>query len=105
MLESAKNRTRKYEIAWKDGTAVRDYARGINASGLRKILNERYFAHALADLPTVLPPEKKSLLLQHARAAEADSIKEFAGVESPHDVEDVSIFEDTDLEDFEDLES
>jgi hypothetical protein len=51
LLEETKTRTRKYQIAWKDGAGVRDYVKGIKASGIRKIFNEHYFEHALAGLP------------------------------------------------------
>jgi hypothetical protein len=104
LLEGAQRRTRKYEIAWKDGTAVRDYAKGMKATGLRKILNEHYFSHALADLPTAPPPERESAVLGRGRAA--DLIEEdLQDLEGPDQVEGVAILEDTDFEDFEDLKS
>jgi hypothetical protein len=39
LLEVAKDRTRKYAIEWKDGPAVRQYATGIAAPGIRKVLS------------------------------------------------------------------
>jgi hypothetical protein len=53
LLKDAQRRTRKYELGWKDGAAVRDYARGLKAKGLRKILDEHYFSHALAKITAV----------------------------------------------------
>jgi hypothetical protein len=52
LLEDAKRKIRKYEVAWKDGSAVRDYAKQLKASGIRKILNEHYFSHPIARLST-----------------------------------------------------
>ena len=49
-LQTAKSRTHKYEIDWKDGAAVREYVKAIKAHGIRKILNEHYFEHPLTGL-------------------------------------------------------
>lgn len=46
-LEAAKEKTTKYEIGWRDGTAVREYAKQLKAIGIRKILDEHYFNHPL----------------------------------------------------------
>ncbi len=53
LLRDAQRDIRRYEVDWKDGTAVRDYAAEIKASGIRKILNEHYFSHPIAKLPAV----------------------------------------------------
>jgi hypothetical protein len=49
-LRHARANTRKYEIGWKDGDAIRQYARKINTPGPLKILNEHYFNHPLSNL-------------------------------------------------------
>jgi hypothetical protein len=51
ILRDAKRKTVKYQFAWKDGHAIREYANGIKAPGIAKILNEHYFKHPLADVP------------------------------------------------------
>lgn len=51
LLKSARNRTRRYTIGWKDGSAVGEYAKGIAAPGIKRVLNEHYFDHPLADIP------------------------------------------------------
>ena len=53
LLRDAQRDIRRYEVDWKDGTAVRDYAREMKASGVRKILNEHYFSHPIAKFPPV----------------------------------------------------
>jgi hypothetical protein len=53
LLQNAKANTKKYEIAWKDGGEVRKYASKIKAPGIRKILDEHYFKHPLADIPQI----------------------------------------------------
>lgn len=50
LLQNAKVNTSKYEIGWKDGAAVRKYAEDIKASGIRKMLDEHYIKHPLADI-------------------------------------------------------
>lgn len=50
ILRQAQRKTMKYQIAWKDGPAIREYASGIKAPGVVKILNEHYFRHPLADI-------------------------------------------------------
>jgi hypothetical protein len=104
LLEDAQRRTRKYEIAWKDGAAVRDYAKGMKASGLRKILNEHYFSHVLADLPAAAPPAGKGGVVRERNRMEPAQ-NDAAGLEDLEDVESLSIHGDADLEDIEDLES
>jgi hypothetical protein len=49
MLSEAAARTKKYQIAWKDGQAVRKFARRMTAPGIVKILNEHYFSHPLGE--------------------------------------------------------
>ena len=49
MLQKAKAATTKYQIEWKDGAAVRKYANLIKTPGIRKMLDEHYFKHPLAD--------------------------------------------------------
>jgi hypothetical protein len=49
-LETAKAQTKKYSIAWKDGAAIREYAKKLVAPGIRKILDEHYFSHSTASL-------------------------------------------------------
>jgi hypothetical protein len=51
LLHAAKNRTRKYIIDWKDGPAVHEYAKGLSAHGIRKVLDEHYFKYPLANIP------------------------------------------------------
>jgi hypothetical protein len=49
-------------ITWKDGAAVREYANGLAAPGIRKVLDEHYLKHPLAsfrgseDPAAVFPP-------------------------------------------------
>jgi hypothetical protein len=50
MLQKAKAATKKYVIEWKDGTAVKEYAKQIKSPGIRKMLDEHYFKHPLADV-------------------------------------------------------
>ena len=75
-LEAASIRTRKYAIGWKDGAAVREYAKAIKAPGIRKILNEHYFEHALAGLddmsqmPTESSPQRRAQAVAIEAAAE-----------------------------------
>jgi hypothetical protein len=47
LLKDARGKTTKYEIAWRDGSAVRAYAAQMDAPGIRKILDEHYFKHPL----------------------------------------------------------
>ena len=51
LLQIAKDRTRKYGIDWSDGLAVRQYAKGMIAPGIKKVLNEHYFDNPLAAIP------------------------------------------------------
>jgi hypothetical protein len=51
LLGTAKAATTKYQIDWKDGAAVSAYAMQIKAPGIRKILDEHYFKHPLANIP------------------------------------------------------
>jgi len=51
MLQKAKADTKKYQIEWKDGPSVRKYADQIKASGIRKMLDDHYFKHPLANVP------------------------------------------------------
>jgi hypothetical protein len=69
LLEETQRRTRKFEIAWKDGTAIREYAKGMKAKGIRKILNEHYFSHPLADLAAVPPAGEGGVIERRGRAA------------------------------------
>jgi hypothetical protein len=57
LLSAARDKTTKYQIAWRDGSAVREYANLMSAPGIRKILDEHYFNHPLA--PKKLEPKKK----------------------------------------------
>jgi hypothetical protein len=50
-LQHAKDNIRKYGIAWKGGTEIREYAKQIKAPGIRKILDDHYFNHPLSRLP------------------------------------------------------
>jgi hypothetical protein len=50
-LQKAKSSTTKYQIEWKDGAEVREYANNMKAPGIRKILDEHYFKHPLANVP------------------------------------------------------
>jgi hypothetical protein len=47
-LETVKASTKKYEIGWKSGKDVQDYAQGMASSSLNKILSEHYFQHPIA---------------------------------------------------------
>jgi hypothetical protein len=97
LLESTQKKIRKYRIAWKDGAAVRDYAKGMKSKGLRKALNEHYFAHPLAKV--TLAPASKAPAIEFMDARE-----EFAALEAPE--ARASIFNDVDdLKDLEDLDS
>lgn len=53
-LQKAKSGTTKYQIEWKDGPAVKEYANQIKAPGIRKVLDEHYFKHPLANLPLLV---------------------------------------------------
>jgi hypothetical protein len=53
LLREAQQNIRKYQVAWRDGDSIRQYAGGIKESGIVKILNEHYFNHPLADLSAV----------------------------------------------------
>jgi len=57
-LIKAKAHTKKYEIDWKDGSAVREYAKQMKAPGIRKIFDEHYFNHELASLIEEQPPHE-----------------------------------------------
>ena len=48
LLRSARKKTRKYDIDWKDGAEIKNYASQLYAPGIRKILNEHYFKHPLS---------------------------------------------------------
>ncbi len=50
LLNKAKATTTKYVIDWKDGSAVREYAKEVKSPGIRKMLDEHYFKHDLSDL-------------------------------------------------------
>lgn len=50
LLQGARKRIRRYEVAWKDSTAIKQYSQRIRAGGIRKILNEHYFNHPLQGL-------------------------------------------------------
>lgn len=54
MFQKAKAGTTKYQIEWKDGAAVREYANQLKAPGIRKMLDEHYFKHPLADVPSLV---------------------------------------------------
>ena len=54
MLQKAKTDTSKYQIGWKDGSSVREYANQIKAPSIRKMLDEHYFKHPLADVPSLV---------------------------------------------------
>jgi len=47
-LEAAKANTRRYQIDWKNGRMVQQYVSDLAAPGIRKILDEHYFAHPIA---------------------------------------------------------
>lgn len=94
LLEAARDKTRKYQIGWKDGAAVRTYAKGMKAKGLRKALNDHFFAHPLSK---VLPaPSSKPPLLGSAEARDELALSKEA--EDPASI-------DAEAEDLEDLES
>jgi hypothetical protein len=50
MLKKAKEKTRKYSISWKDGEGVLSYSKQLQASGIRKIINEHYLKHPLTKI-------------------------------------------------------
>jgi hypothetical protein len=66
LINEAKERTKKYQIAWKDGQAISDYAKHIAAPGIRKILSEHYFAHPTVKLASQnsSPSKPKSALTE-----------------------------------------
>jgi hypothetical protein len=83
-LTEAKARLQRYEIAWKDGDAVRAYVRTLKTPGLMKMLDDYYFRHPLSlvdrkfDGPEALRELSVDLQLgpaddvdQHLQAAEA----------------------------------
>jgi hypothetical protein len=45
LLKEAKEKTKKYDIEWRDGAAINEYSKNLAAPGIRKILSEHYFAH------------------------------------------------------------
>lgn len=49
-LKDAASRITKYKIAWKDGLAIREFAKDIDKPGIRKILDEHYFNHPVAKM-------------------------------------------------------
>lgn len=55
LLQQAKANTTKYEIDWKDGAGIQEYAKLIKAPGIRKILHEHYFKHPLASIEQLAP--------------------------------------------------
>jgi hypothetical protein len=91
LLETAQKKTRKYRISWKDGADVRAYAKGMKSKGLRKTLNEHYFAHPLAKLV----PASKSPAIEFKAAQDKFAAREKADARG-------SI--SSDMDDFEDLE-
>lgn len=48
LLERAKESTHKYSIGWKNRDEIRNYAKGIKAPGLRKIIDDHYFKDILS---------------------------------------------------------
>jgi hypothetical protein len=68
---------------------VRDYAKGLKAPGIRKILNEHYFEHALAGLPDAgiaTPPATGDQAEQHGKTKKTRQ-DEFADLEDFEDME------------------
>lgn len=61
VLHKARAATAKYQIDWKDGSAVRSYANNIKAPGIRKVLNEHYLKHPVADVPQVVGQSEELL--------------------------------------------
>ena len=55
----AKKRTKKYDLDWKDGAAVREYISQIHAPGIRKIFDEHYFKHPLSKM--LAGPHKRTV--------------------------------------------
>jgi hypothetical protein len=58
LLQKAKATTLKYEIDWKDGTGIQEYAKLIKAPGIRKMLDEHYFKHPLASIEQLASVEE-----------------------------------------------
>lgn len=50
LLQKAKSATKKYRLEWKDGKAVRDYAKSLKDSYAMKVLDEHYFKHPLTNM-------------------------------------------------------
>jgi hypothetical protein len=50
LLKEAKSRTKKYDLDWKGGLEIREYAKQLSAPGIKKILMEHYFEHPTASL-------------------------------------------------------
>jgi hypothetical protein len=69
LLEETQSQARRFEIAWRDGTAIREYAKGMKAKGIRKILNDHYFSHPLADLAVLPLRGKGGVIRGRARVA------------------------------------
>jgi hypothetical protein len=47
LLEGAQANIYRYRVAWKNGKDIQNYASGLAAPGIRKILNEHYFNHPI----------------------------------------------------------
>jgi hypothetical protein len=71
LLNDAKARTRKYKIGWRDGAGVKEYAREAASPGIRKILDEHYFAHPLAK-----PAKPRKARAEKAPPAEIEDLED-----------------------------
>lgn len=81
-LQEAKRSTRRYRIGWKNGTDIREYAKGIKAPGLRKIIEDHYFKDILAQpVPELL---KSSVVAQpsseYGKFGVTDDVDEFSEI-------------------------
>jgi hypothetical protein len=49
-LKKEATKTRKFVIAWKDGKAVRDYARKVRPGSVMRVLDQHYFKHPITKI-------------------------------------------------------
>jgi hypothetical protein len=59
-LTTRRAKTQRYGMSWRDGQAVLQYARNVRARRLIDTLNEHYFQHPLAEVPSSRPESRES---------------------------------------------
>jgi hypothetical protein len=65
LLQGAKSATKKYQIDWRDGAAVKEYSNQLKAPGIRKMLDEHYFKHPLSSVEQLPDLPREFLNLHH----------------------------------------